>query len=63
MNKKHLLWWIFCWLGANHPDVLSQMLDQCDGNFGDNATSTVNIELNAAFERFSAAKLAISTET
>lgn len=53
MTNKHLLWWVFMWLVKEHPLVLKQMLTECDGAFGDSATSTVNAELNAAYDRFS----------
>ena len=52
MSKKHLLWWVFKFLAERHPMVLNEMIAECDGEWGDNASSTVNRELNAALERF-----------
>lgn len=51
MTKKHLLWWVFRWLAVRHPAVLNEMIAECDGSFGDGASSTVNRAMSEAHLR------------
>lgn len=52
MTKKHLLFWVFTYLSTNHPDVLKQMLEEIEGDFGDGASSTVNKEFSEYYKKY-----------